>query len=212
MSHNLMLFGFTEFLLSLSPGPAVLLVISVALTRGFKAGAFVCLGVIAVNLLYFLLSAVGVGAVLAASPWTFNAIRYIGAAYLAWMGFAILREIVKSRATGTSLQEVTPRNLPDGLMNAFMTGVFVQASSPKNILVFLAIIPQFVDRSAEVVPQFVALGVVSVLVELPILLGYAYLAASLSQRMAQPRMRKALDGASGLFLIGLAGGLAIAGS
>ena len=213
MTEQLIWFGIAEFFFSISPGPAVFLVISLALRRGFAAGAAASLGIIAVNLLYFGLSAVGVGAVLVASPRLFLALKIIGAAYLVYTAIGILRDLwreAQANARGAPLPAQVSANGARGERHAgaFLKGVAIQASSIKNIMLFLAIIPQFVvPEAGNVAVQFAALAVVSVLVELPILLAYAALSARLGQSVRSLSVRRALDGLSAVVLLGIAGSI-----
>jgi homoserine/homoserine lactone efflux protein len=92
-----------------------------------------------------------------------------------------------------------------------MAAVLVQASSPKNIIIFLAIIPQFIDPTRPVFFQFAALCVVSVLVELPILAGYAALAVYLVKRVKQTRVRNGLECLAGVTLLVLGASLLFTG-
>src|SRR2546428_13912855 len=80
------LFVVTESILCLTPGPAVLLVVAQALTRGTAASVWATLGILTGNALYFALSATGLGAVLLASHEVFSLVRWLGAAYLIWLG------------------------------------------------------------------------------------------------------------------------------
>src|SRR4029077_18380208 len=84
------IFCVNEAVLCFTPGPAVLLVVSLALTRGPRAGLGATLGILAANALYFLLSATGLGAILLASAELFFLIKWLGAAYLLWMGLRML--------------------------------------------------------------------------------------------------------------------------
>ncbi len=213
MTSQLLWYALAEFFFSISPGPAVFLVISLALRRGFASGAAAALGIIAVNLLYFALSALGVGAVLVASPRLFLALKIIGAAYLAFTAIGIIRDLWReAKGQGaTPPDTATPSDAtPRGGMHAaaFLKGVAIQASSIKNIMLFLAIIPQFiVPEAGHVAFQFMGLAVVSVLVELPILLAYAALAARLGQSVRSARFRRALDAVSAAVLLAIAGSI-----
>src|SRR5512134_2054672 len=83
-------FCVTETLLSLTPGPAVLYVVSVALSRGFRPGLAAALGILAGNTFYFILSATGIVAVIQASGALFGVLKTAGAAYLVWVGLRML--------------------------------------------------------------------------------------------------------------------------
>jgi homoserine/homoserine lactone efflux protein len=86
-----LLVTLTEAALCFTPGPAVLLVLSQGLARGTRASIFSNLGILAGNTFYFALSATGLGAVLLASSDLFSAVRWLGAAYLIWLGIAAVR-------------------------------------------------------------------------------------------------------------------------
>jgi homoserine/homoserine lactone efflux protein len=81
-----LLFCVTEAVLSFTPGPAVLLVVSLGLSRGGRAGVVGSLGILAANAIYFALSATTLGAVLQASWQLFVVVKWLGAAYLIWLG------------------------------------------------------------------------------------------------------------------------------
>jgi len=85
-----LLFTITETVLCLSPGPAVLLVLSVGLTRGWQPGMQASAGILVANLLYFVLSATSLGALLLASWELFVLIKWLGAAYLIWLGLTTM--------------------------------------------------------------------------------------------------------------------------
>ena len=86
-----MFFSATEALLCLTPGPAVLFVISHGLTRGGRASLSANAGILAGNSLYFVLSALGLGAILLASHEFFTLVKYVGAAYLVYLGVQTIR-------------------------------------------------------------------------------------------------------------------------
>ena len=143
------LFCLTETLLCLNPGPATLLVLSVALTRGQVAGLFASIGVLAANAVYFTLSASGLVAVHAVSAQAFRVIKWAGAAYLIWLG---ARMILRSFRTQP---DAAPERPAVRASRSFWQGFTTQAANPNLLVYFAAILPQFVD-SRQPLPGQVA--------------------------------------------------------
>lgn len=167
----LVVFAVTEFLLSLTPGPAVLLVISQGIRQGFKTSVAGTLGVLTGNAIYFALSAVGLGALLIASATIFEIIRWIGVAYLVFTGLRLL--LSAARAEGRDEVESGPSV---SRSRAFVTGLITQLSNPKAIVFFTALLPQFVTPGGNVALQLTVLGITSIAVEFPVLLLYGFFA------------------------------------
>ncbi len=117
-------FCMTEFFLCLSPGPSALLVISLGLTRGQAAGVLATLGVLAANAIYFTLSATGLAAAQHVSSEAFLVIKWLGAAYLIWLG---LRMIVRSFQTRGE-QVIAPDSISRG--RSFWQGLVTSGSQP----------------------------------------------------------------------------------
>src|SRR5579883_583371 len=129
------LFAASEVVLCLTPGPAVLFVLSSALRAGARKSIASNAGILAANTVYFLISATGVGALLIASERLFSAIKWIGAAYLIWTGLrAIFGHTDVVAAEG--VRETRASRLFGG-------GFITQASNPKAIVFFSALLPQF---------------------------------------------------------------------
>ena len=168
-SSQLLLFAATELLLSLTPGPAVLLVVSQGIRRGFRSSTRGAAGILTGNAIYFVLSAAGLGALLLASKRVFDVLQIAGAAYLVLLG---LKMLVKP----SPVQADVPVTANEGHAGSFVQGLFTQLANPKAIVFFTALLPQFVDPTRAVAMQFVVLGVISILVELPVLLMYGFAA------------------------------------
>ncbi len=195
-----LLFCATEAVLCLSPGPAVLLVVSLSLVGGGRAGLRAALGVLAVNVLWFALSATSLAAILIASQQVFFAVKWLGAGYLVWLG---VRMVVSRPAPGES--EATPGDVGRG---AFTRGVVVQGANPKTVLFFTALLPQFIDPSGAVGSQVLLLGVSSVVIELAVLALYVA-ACQRARRLVEPRrFALPLQRAGGVLLVGAGLGLA----
>ena len=171
-------------MLSLTPGPAVVLVIGLSMRQGFRIGFTATLGILSTNAVYFTLSALGVGALILASATLFTIVKWVGAAYLVYLGVGMIVPLAKRLWQGRS-PEAAPdlAELPAAprqtAMRSFWQGFMLQASNPKMIAFFVAILPQFITPEGNVALQLVVLGVTSVLLELPILVAYGFAAAAL---------------------------------
>lgn len=162
---NLVLYAAMELVLCLTPGPAVLLVISQGMKRGFRASMLGALGILTGNTVYFVLSAAGLGALLLASRTVFEVLKWCGAAYLVFIG---VRMILRKPAS--------TEDRPPETRGGFVEGVVTQLANPKAIVFFTALLPQFIDPHGPVTLQFFVLGVISILVELPVLAMYGFAA------------------------------------
>jgi homoserine/homoserine lactone efflux protein len=168
MTAQLLLYAATELLLCLTPGPAVLLIVSQGMRRGFRSSTRGAAGILTGNSFYFVLSAAGLGALLIASKYVFDVLRIAGAAYLMLMG---LKMVLKPRPVQDAVVVEAP-----GETGSFLQGVLTQLANPKAIVFFTALLPQFIDPARPVAMQLLILGVISIVVELPVLLMYGYAA------------------------------------
>jgi threonine/homoserine/homoserine lactone efflux protein len=165
-----LLFCVTETALCIIPGPAVLLVLSTALRRGFPSATRATAGILTGNTMYFALSATGIAAVIVASHLVFSALKWAGAAYLVWLGLRML--LTRSSGHGAG----APR--PAGSAGrVFVRAFVVQAANPKALVFFIALLPQFINPAGSVPQQILLLGLSSVAIEFMVLSGYAALAA-----------------------------------
>lgn len=211
---NVAAFAATEFLLCLSPGPAVLLVVGLSMRQGFWSSQSAAAGILATNIFYFALSAAGVASVILASATLFAMLKYAGAAYLAYLGVKMIAPLIASLGKkggddeDAALSSAARINeAPQPLLRVFAKGFGVQASNPKNLAFFVAILPQFIDPAGPVALQMGVLGTVSVLLELPILAVYALAFSSLG-RIVTNKTVMWTEAAAGSVLIFL--GLALA--
>ncbi len=216
LTHTIALFAVTEFLLSLTPGPAVLLVVGLSMRHGFSAGLMATLGILTTNAVFFALSALGVGSLIVASALLFTVIKWIGAGYLVYLGTGmikpLLERLILRRGATEDLHNLTAAPAPgsrfkEGKWRTFWRGVSLQASNPKNLAFFVAILPQFVISDGHILFQMSVLGTVSVLLELPVLLAYCTI-STLSVRLMRERIVEWIEGIGGGILIALGGALA----
>lgn len=190
-----LLFVLTEALLSLTPGPAVLFVVSQGIRGGVPRSIGGAAGVLTANAFYFALSATGLGAILLASYDVFFAIKWMGAAYLVYLGL----HLIFRREDSAAMAEAP--GSADSVRRTVMNGFALQAANPKALIFFTALLPQFVDTSTPAAPQIAILGVSSVIVEFIILLGYGTLASRASGFARQPRFVSITNRLCGSLLI-----------
>jgi len=203
--HVWALFAVTEAVLSLTPGPAVLLVLSEALGRGAARSLWSSLGILSANAAYFTVSATGLGALLLTSYRVFSTIRWAGAAYLIWLGVkTFLGHAPIVAEGGPAVREAAP------VGRLFANAFVLQASNPKCLVFFTAILPQFLDPRRPIVSQMAILGLTSIVVEFFVLLGYGLLASRASRFARQPRYAAITDRVAGALLVGAGVGLASA--
>lgn len=195
------LFAGTETVLCLTPGPAVLFVLSSALSAGARKSVFSNLGILAANTGYFVLSAAGVGSLLLASFDLFSVVKWIGAAYLIFLGLRALFGKTSVLAAGIEEKQTRP-------LRIFGDGFILQASNPKAIVFFTALLPQFIDPRVPVVPQVAILALTSMVIEFSVLLGYGIAAGRASELARQPRYAAWTNRTAGVLLICAGAGLA----
>jgi homoserine/homoserine lactone efflux protein len=197
-----LLFVITEAALSLTPGPAVLYVLSQAIRRGAQKSLWASAGILTANAMYFALSATSLGAVIVASYKLFFLIKWLGAAYLVYLGFASFfgKELIVGLPESDTGVRSSPRILRDGFL--------LQAANPKALLFFTAILPQFINARHNVVFQVLVLGISSIVVEFIILFTYGQLAGRALSAARNPRFEKLTNRLAGSLLIGAGLGLA----
>jgi homoserine/homoserine lactone efflux protein len=198
-------FVVMETVLCLTPGPAVLLVLSQALARGARKSVWSSCGILAANGLYFLLSATGVGALLAASPRLFLVIKWVGAAYLIYLGVSAFF----GKASVLAVPEPGSAGATGG--RSFLNGLILQLSNPKALVFFTALLPQFIDPLRPVALQVAILGVTSIVVEFCVLLTYGIIAGKASRFAREPRFATITNRIAGALLAGAGTGLATLG-
>ncbi|CAN5306870.1 LysE family translocator [soil metagenome] len=195
-------FALASTVLLLIPGPTVLLVVSYALTQGRKVAVAVAAGVALGDFTAMTLSLAGLGAVLLASSTLFTALKWIGAAYLIYLGIRLWRAPVSLPSTDA------PAGNSRGIFgHAFL----VTALNPKSIAFFVAFVPQFIDHDAALLPQLAVMDATFVGLATVNALAYALAADRLRLRIRRPGTLKWMNRAGASCLVGMGAATAALG-
>lgn len=191
------LFLVASALLTIAPGPDILYVLARGISQGRKAGLAAALGFATGCLFHTALAALGIAALIRSSPIAFEAVRYAGAAYLAWIGIQALRHRSAFPVEGASDQRA--------LLAIYRQSVIGNMLNPKVTLFFLAFLPQFVDAQAGGVAwQMALLGIVFMLQTVVIFGAVAIFAAMLGDWIRRkPAIGERLNVFAGMTFIGL---------
>jgi threonine/homoserine/homoserine lactone efflux protein len=206
------MFDFTRFLLfltaavllAIAPGPGMLYVLARSLAGGKREGVLSAFGTFLGGMVHVFAAALGVSIVLARSAVAFATVKYVGAAYLGFLGVRMILEARKEKANGEEISPDVSREVKHA-RNPLWQGVATEVLNPKTALFFLSFIPQFVDRSgAHVFLQFVALGTISVVMNTTADLMVIAMAGPLGERIrSSATFRRRQRTVTGAIMIGL---------
>lgn len=184
MSPNLWLaFLLASILISLSPGAGAVNTMSNGLRYGVRRTLPAIIGLQLGFGTQILIVGVGLGAILASSTWMFTLLKWAGVAYLVWLGWQKWREGSLEAPTDTD-------KAPD---KRFWESVLVNMTNPKATVFLVSLFPQFLEPDAPHGPQFLAMGVTLIAVDIIVMLGYATLASQLQRFMRRPAQQRMLN-------------------
>lgn len=190
----------TTFLLI--PGPTIILVISYSLLKGRQAVIALVLGVGLGDLTAMSLSFLGVGVLLQTVATAFYLIKWLGAAYLIWLG-------IKMWCSVSEFTDLDKKNRSHAWWKIFSSAYITTALNPKSIVFFLAFIPQFIEPELPFTTQVVILGATFFVLAIISVLGYAALAIYAGQQLHLPLIQRWTHRIGGGLLIGAGGMTAV---
>jgi threonine/homoserine/homoserine lactone efflux protein len=202
-SAHFVIFLGAAILLAIAPGPGMLYVLARSLAGGRREGLLSALGTFVGGMVHVCAAAAGISIVLAKSAAAFAAVKYLGAAYLCFLGIRMILDARKDQPI--SLADLQSRRSP------FWQGIMTEVLNPKTALFFLSFIPQFVNRgNGHVFAQFILLGTVSVTLNTTADIIVTMLAGPLGERIrGSARFRRRQRTLTGAVMIGLGTYLAL---
>jgi threonine/homoserine/homoserine lactone efflux protein len=201
---TLLAFTVVALIAIVTPGPTVLLALANGSRFGLRRSVPGMLGAVASDFVLVGAVALGLGALLAASEFWFTVVKWVGAAYLAWLGLRLLRssggtlDLPPAEAAAQAAQH-TPRAV-------FMRCFLVAVTNPKGYLFCGALLPQFIDPAAAQLPQYLVIGTLFCAIDFAVMCGYAALGAH-ALRLLHRRAVQWLDRCCGAALLALSGSL-----
>lgn len=188
-------FVSATFVLSAIPGPSVLVVTAQAIAHGRRSACLCILGELLGGVCLMLVSLLGVGAALEASPLAFQVLKWFGVLFLLYMGLKALARSVRPFAQGQASAQIA---------GSFRAGFLTAVLNPKSLVFYLAFLSQFVDISSPLALQYIVIVLTAASVAGLVLGGYALLASRLRKHISSLSAQKKASGMSGVLY--LAGG------
>jgi homoserine/homoserine lactone efflux protein len=189
-------FFLAAWAISLSPGAGAVAAMSAGLNHGFKHGYFMTLGLVLGIWTQIVVVGLGLGALIAASRFGFAAVKWLGVAYLVWLG------IKQWRAPAVPLVALDNTNAPLVPWHSLvLRGWMINAVNPKGTVFLLAVVPQFLDLGRSLGPQYLVIAATLGFTDLVVMAGYTVLAAKLLRLLKSPRHIRWMNRAfGGLFV------------
>jgi homoserine/homoserine lactone efflux protein len=173
--------------ISISPGPGALASMSAGLNHGFKYGYVTIFGLVLGIWTQLAVVGVGLGALVAASSTAFSVVKWLGVGYLVWLGIAQWRAPARPLvALSDSSALVTQRSL---ILKAWMINVV----NPKGTVFLLAVVPQFMNLSQPLLPQYLTIGITLGFTDMVVMAGYITLASRVLRALKQPSHIRAMN-------------------
>ena len=183
------LFALTVLPLIFTPGPDMLFILSQVMGKDAKAGMMATVGVCCGYLVHSILVALGIAAIIVSFPVLFETIRWLGIAYLLYLAFGLFKSVFSK-----SVLNIEKKTSANPIQKGFFTALL----NPKGMLIYFAILPQFIDKSANTVSQGLILSFIFIGLIFVVYCGLSILFSKISQKaQIDERKQKWVDGTSG---------------
>jgi homoserine/homoserine lactone efflux protein len=193
-------FFAASWAISISPGAGAVAAMSAGLTHGFRRGYLTTLGLVLGIWTQIVVVGIGLGALVATSATAFAVIKWAGVAYLVWLGIQQWR--APARPIAQASADATPRRARELIVR----GWIINALNPKGTVFLLAVVPQFLDLSQPLAPQYGVIALTLGFTDLVVMAGYTALAARLLRTLKSTAHVRALNRVFGSLFV-VAGGL-----
>ena len=184
-----LVFALTVLPLIFTPGPDMLFILSQVMGKDVKAGMMATLGVCSGYLVHSILVALGIAAIIVSFPILFETIRYLGIAYLLYLAFSLLKSVFTPQT-----MKIERKSTSHPIRKGFLTALL----NPKGMLIYFAILPQFINKSANTVSQGLILSCIFIGLIFVVYCALSLLLHKMAQKTEiNERKQKWIDGTSG---------------
>lgn len=187
-------------LIAISPGSGAILSMSHGLAYGVKRASVTILGLQFGLLMVLIIAGAGVGSLLLASETAFSIVKVLGALYLIYLGLNQFFSQTQSKESLQNQSEGDVSHVPS-FRRRVLTGFLTNASNPKGIVFMVAVLPNFIDSRAALLPQLTILAITMVIVDTVVMHSYAFLAASLQNLMRDAKAQRLQNRLFGAVLV-----------
>jgi len=197
-------FFATSLIVVLIPGTGVVYTVSSAISGGFRRGLFAAIGCTLGIVPHMLAAMLGLSGVMQAGAVAFEVVRWVGVAYLVFMGISMARD------RGATQLNNEPNDANDPMHRVVQRGILLNLLNPKLTVFFFAFLPQFLDTSPSFLdPRLVGLGGIFMAMTLVVFVGYAYASSAVREKvLGRPRVLRWVQRSLGTLLVGFAARLA----
>ena len=198
MDPSVASFTVLAVVLAITPGADTMVVLKNTVQGGTKRGLMTMVGVKLGTVTHALLASLGLAAVLVQYSALYSIIKYVGAAYLVWLGVLTMYKAIRGGAKALQVGEPVATSLVRALGQGYLSNVL----NPKVVLFYVAVLPQFVQPTDPVLLKSISLGAIHIVASATWLTLVALFVGALGAWIARPRVRRVLDSLSGFALLG----------
>ena len=180
-------FFAASWAISISPGPGAVAAMSAGLNHGFRRGYFTTFGLVLGIWTQVLVVGVGLGALIAASATAFTAIKWLGVAYLIWLG------VRQWRAPAVPMVALRDQGETESRRSMIVRAWMLNAVNPKGTVFLLAVVPQFIQLDQPLLPQYLVIAGTLAFTDLVVMAGYTALAARVLGALKSPYHIRAMN-------------------
>lgn len=202
--NNLLAFILMALMMSMLPGTDTVLIMKNTLNHGAKAGRYTILGMATGLTFWTIIVVLGLSVVIAQSVFLFNTIKYLGAAYLFYLGVRAFftKSTFSLEAVESNRQSFTDKSSHAHYKESYLQGAISNILNPKTVLVYITFMPQFIDLHGNINQQLIGLGLILTIIAVGWFLILVYLVDHMKKWLNRSKFQQAFQKSTGVMLIG----------